>query len=662
MKPLSVKRAPTNIFWGCVLGFLFLTLFMARLGPIGKTLFLFGTLYSVSFLVLVILFKTFPNEWSIRRQIALVFFLAILCRLFFLAYPASYDVNRYIWEGYIWNKGFNPYLYAPNHPILEPLVNDIWYNINHKEASACYPPLVTLLFGLCAAISPTPTFFKIVIMLFDVAAIPLLLLSAKSLRIQPSRVMFYALNPLIIVFFAGEGHVDAIQVFFVSLCLFSFIRNRERWGFLALGCAIMSKYFALIMLPFFINSKNWKKSFSVLIPLLSYLPFWETGPHLFSSLVPFGTIMHYNDSLTVIFRAIFGTNAVWTSVILLVICLGVIFIMVRDPLRSSYLAFGSLLILLATLHPWYLSLITPFLVFFPSRAWIYLHFAVMFTFPVLHVECLTGVFQEIHWLKLLEYPPFYALLIWEVIRPTRIASHPDFQPVISISVVIPTLNESRNIAGALESLKEEAGLLEKIVVDGGSRDDSRDKARSLGALVIEGTRGRGLQVKEGIERCHGDVILILHADCRIRAGSLRHILERLNENPQFIGGALGMRYDSERFKDRLLAWLNNSRARWTGISFGDQCQFFRKEALAIIGGYPEQMLMEDVELSLRLKENGLLCYIPDRVVVSKRRWVKMGFWRNSRRVVALCLRYLIESRLRLGDSKRKDFYYRYYGD
>ena len=81
-----------------------------------------------------------------------------------------------------------------------------------------------------------------------------------------------------------------------------------------------------------------------------------------------------------------------------------------------------------------------------------------------------------------------------------------------------------------------------------------------------------------------------------------------------------------------------------------------------MGGYPDQMLMEDVELSMRMKENGLTLFVPNGVAVSERRWIKMGFCKNFIRVVTLCLTYLVQRRLEMGDSARKDFYSRYYTD
>ena len=158
--------------------------------------------------------------------------------------------------------------------------------------------------------------------------------------------------------------------------------------------------------------------------------------HLFNSLKPFGLVMHYNDSLTVFLRDWFGPNSTLVSVILLTICFAFIFLLVHDPLKSSYLAVGCLLLLISTLHPWYLTLMAPFLVFFPSRAWLYLHAAVVFTFPVSHYSYYTGVFQEIHWIKWFEYLPFYGLLLWDTFRNRPYFTDRHFVSVQNISIII----------------------------------------------------------------------------------------------------------------------------------------------------------------------------------------------------------------------------------
>ena len=108
----------------------------------------------------------------------------------------------------------------------------------------------------------------------------------------------------------------------------------------------------------------------------------------------------------------------------------------------------------------------------------------------------------------------------------------------------------------------------------------------------------------GIREVRADAVMIVHADCRLRRGVMGRVVESLNTDPQVVGGALSMAFQPADRKKRIIAALNSLRTRLSGIAFGDQCQFFRTEALPAIGGFPDQMLMEDVELSLRIENHG----------------------------------------------------------
>lgn len=651
-------------FWGSVTAFLLICAWMAAIGNIGKATLLFSSLYLLAFVLLFLMMRWFPREWTTRQQWIVLLGMAIVARFLFLDFAPSDDICRYIWEGYLLNKGYNPFFHAPDSPVVEPFIRElpqIWQEINHKDATACYPPLSMLLFRAAAFIAPTKTFFNLIILLFDLATVVILLLILREKQLPLARILLYALNPLVLVFLAGEGHLDAIQNFFIWLGIYFLLRQHPRRGFIALGCAIMSKYFSVLLIPFLLTKKHAKYLLAFFATiLLLYLPFWQTGSRLFTSLQPFGLVMHYNDSLTVYLRSWFGSSATLVSLILLTGCCALIFLVVHDRLKSCYLAVACLLLLISTLHPWYLTLLTPFLIFFPSRAWLWLHAGVVFTFPVLHYAYYTGVFQEIHWIKWFEYLPFYAILLWDILRNRPYFTGRDFRPVKDLSVIIPTLNEAQHIRQCLASLAQEKAVREIIVVDGGSTDDTRAIVSQSGDRVLEASKGRGLQIRAGVEQANGDVIMILHADCQLVQGISERIIAALQKYPQYPGGAVGMRYAQRPFSSRIVEWLNNGRARWTGIAFGDQAQFFRREALSLFGGMPEQMLMEDVELSMRLKEIGSVCFLPQGVTVSNRRWTQKGFCVNFCRVIRFCFSYLIQRRLEFGDSTRRDFYERYY--
>ncbi len=640
---------------------------MVILAPLGRHAFLFSMLFCLGHVLMILMVACFPAGVAARTALTAIFGLGILARIMFLPYPVGNDVFRYVWEGYVQNLGFNPFRYSPLDPALAEIARGdlhmIWQQINHPDFTAAYPPVTMLVFRILAWIHPDPFLFKTVMVGFDIGVMVILMLMIKHRQILPSRLLLYAANPLILLYVNGEGHLDIIQVFFLCLALYLVLYQKSpATGFLMLGLAILSKYFAVVTLPFLINRENRAKSLVVLIPLALYIPFMDAGSGIFLSLVEFGTRFHYNDSLTALIRYAFGGHYVWISICLLASCQVWLYLFVHDPLRGVYLALGCLLVFLPTLHPWYICLIAPFLVFFPSRAWLYLQAAVALTFPVSAIEFTSGVFQEISWLKLVEFIPFYGLLLYGRFRGRFLWEVRRYAEPRCFSAVIPTLNESASLMQCLKSLKNRTALNEIIVADGGSTDETRTIAAELGAQVVESPKGRGLQIKKGIESATCDVVVILHADCEVQPGVFRRIQDQLASDPSVIGGAVGMQFETNTTKTMVIAFLNNLLTFLTGISFGDQAQFFRIEPLAASGGVPSMMLMEDVELSLRLKEIGRLVFLRKGILVSGRRWLGRGFKSKLKTVLHLFPRYLIERRFTLNNTLKQNYYDIYYSD
>ena len=193
-----------------------------------------------------------------------------------------------------------------------------------------------------------------------------------------------------------------------------------------------------------------------------------------------------------------------------------------------------------------------------------------------------------------------------------------------LSIIIPALDEGEGIVTALDALAELRALgVEVIVVDGGSRDATVQRARLRADSVISAPRGRAVQMNTGAEKAAGDVLLFLHADTRLPAAAEHVMLNALARSARAWG-----RFDVEiAGTHRLLpiiAFFMNLRSRMTGIATGDQAIFVRRDAFVAAGGFPPIALMEDVALCKRLKRVSSPLCLRERVVTSGRRWEHNG--------------------------------------
>ena len=198
-----------------------------------------------------------------------------------------------------------------------------------------------------------------------------------------------------------------------------------------------------------------------------------------------------------------------------------------------------------------------------------------------------------------------------------------------IVVIIPTLNEEAALGKTLDSICPEISDGDRVIVaDGGSVDHTLDLARRYGATIIPvSSRGRGTQIATALRHVDDDIVLIVHADMIVPAGALSAIRRGLVKRPDCPGGCLGHRFDSASRLLRLTEWWDERRAR-RGMSYGDQAQFFRRKLLESLGGFPDQPIMEDVELSCRLRRLGTPVYLDCPALVSARRFIRIGWCRT----------------------------------
>lgn len=203
---------------------------------------------------------------------------------------------------------------------------------------------------------------------------------------------------------------------------------------------------------------------------------------------------------------------------------------------------------------------------------------------------------------------------------------------MQLSIIIPVLNEAGVLPGLLDHLAPlRACGAEVIVVDGGSGDGSQQIASRAGAQVICTERGRARQMNAGASAAHGEVLLFLHADTALPlcAGqAIETAIRRGGRADEIAWGHFAVRIDGRAFMLRVVARLMNWRSRLTGIATGDQAMFITRRAFEAVGGFPDQPLMEDIEMSKRLLARSRPICLMDRVATSGRRWEANGVWRT----------------------------------
>jgi len=453
---------------------------IASIGDIKENIPRFSFLYTATFAVYIFAIFYILKDTKSSEEVKVdsgnilwtIIIFSLLFRLTLLPVTPSDDVYRYLWEGKLQLNGTNPYSHPPDSSSLEHLRDGFFSGINHKHLTTIYPPLTLMIFAIADFISHSLISMKIAFLIFDVLSIFVLIRLLRVMGKESVNVLIYAWSPLILISFAAKGHCDSLHIFFVILALYLYSIRSNVKSIASIALAVMSKFVFIIAAPFLVlrgKLKYLPVLFSV-IGLL-YLPYIGAGKGLFSTLFHFGAQYHYNDSVHFLIMCFCSGSPLATKIITSIIFGAVllylykrytIVLLTKDNgiplnpplekgerggfnkgerggfekggqrynndsvLRFSFFAIGAFLILSPTVHPWYLTWIVPFLCFNNNWAWLALTGTIVFYYFMNHalfsrlIEYNNEwVWQEVHWLKLPEYLPFYGLLIYNYWRKTK---------------------------------------------------------------------------------------------------------------------------------------------------------------------------------------------------------------------------------------------------
>ena len=359
-----------------------------------------------------------------KRTAHFILVVAVFLRLPFLFAPPelSDDIYRYVWDGRVQRAGINPYRYAPQAPELQHLRDPLYQGINNKDISTIYPPLMQIVFASVTAISESLLWMKGVLVLIDLVVIGLLIGLLEMVGMNTSRAVIYAWSPLVIIEVAGNGHNDVLALAFLLAAHGALFLKKDIWSVVLLCFSGLAKLMGFILAPLFVRSVRARAWLALpLTILIVSIPYIDVGSEAFQGLYAYGTRWRANDSLFALIYQATGSLDLSKGIVagLLGGLMGYLILRDVPPLRGCYLAIGAILLFTTTLHPWYLMWIVPYLCFHTNAAWLLLTGTIVLSYhaPFLTPPGEAWVQHSIY--KLLEYGPFFALLVVLACSPHR---------------------------------------------------------------------------------------------------------------------------------------------------------------------------------------------------------------------------------------------------
>ncbi len=387
-----------------------------------------GLLGGVVYLLVIFGLEHTPES---RDSVWLVLVVAVIFRvtLWPLVPTLSSDLYRYRWDGNAQLHGLNPYLAQPDDRSLAPLWNTSDPYESRMPATdmpTIYPPLAEQVFKYTARYLPSTIAFKLPMELCDILVMILL---AAWLRAEGGRayqLAIYAWNPLVIVEFAGSGHSDALALA-ALIAAFVIIKSRRTLSTLLLATATLLKSFPILLFPLWLRRNGWPRSARAWLEgaaagALALICAWPYRAALHQIPITMATFeqnwQDNNASLYTLLKIFSGSHefaagigvgvtvglAIWTALRKI------------EPTRAAFLIIGSILIFSPNAYPWYFTWIIPFLCFRPNPAWLLLTILQFLSYKVLIEYQDYGIFNFDPRYLALTYIPFYAVLLWQVLR------------------------------------------------------------------------------------------------------------------------------------------------------------------------------------------------------------------------------------------------------
>lgn len=406
------------------------------------------------------------------RGLELIVAVAILCRVIPVFSPPILETDpcRYLWDGASVVAGVNPYRHAPltvlgyklgrYRPadaaelatladlVDRPRLNGAFRNINHATVPTLYPPLAQILFSIAHRIAPGDVVaLKALVALLDLLLLGLIAALLDLVGAPRCRLLIYAWCPLVLKEHAQTGHYDPVASVCLLGALFLVLRGRAVLGGIYLGLAALGKLYPLVALPAMLSPLGKRGALACAATIgLFWAPYLGIGAAAFEGLRVYNREWLMNASVFALVRALVErvlAAPVLESIAVTKVALGLALagFLVHLALRAgdaprqvvgrSFAAVGALFLLSPVGNPWYCAWVLPFAALSGRVSWVVLSGTMVAYYAYFtHRSYLVAV-PALPWpvdLRVLEYAPFYLILLAETLSAARTAPGTSRQP------------------------------------------------------------------------------------------------------------------------------------------------------------------------------------------------------------------------------------------
>jgi hypothetical protein len=288
---------------------------------------------------------------------------AVIFRLtaFFMPPHFSDDLYRYRWEGKAAAAGINPYDARPGDERLTFLRDEEFAHVDGKDFKAVYgPALQTVQVALFRFGGGSLAVMKLAACLAEALVLALLFFWTRG----DPRLLAWAWCPLPIVEFWGMGHHDAILIALTLGALYLLERKSYPRAFVLLGFAAATKYWPILLLPYFARKRWWLAPVPVLVFALCWWP-WHTG--VSENIRYMGGYVGGWRNNDIFFGALLAAAGSLDRAKLLAMGIiavaGLTTFFARSGLQALAITAGTILAVSANVHPWYVCWLLPLAVF-----------------------------------------------------------------------------------------------------------------------------------------------------------------------------------------------------------------------------------------------------------------------------------------------------------